>query len=229
MTPEQALETIKALGGRLADLFDLALGDINGGGFYFARTWREQPAFEALMRRHPLLLSAAITRMTGDIRGAAIGLAGAKDMLGDPAFAPMLMEAVAGKPGSKETEAALSGLAALEPAVLRELIAPALAKSGGDARFSLVQAAIRNGSDLLKDVLRDHLPREKTARIRAAIEAVVDITPAGADDAVEQQAADGANGYAAVDGRWIEIPPMSPLAPAAAHARTAPRIQDDRC
>jgi len=198
--PLRMVEVVEALGGSLADVFDLALEQ--AGTAMAASYFRNRPEIEALFAANPQLLATVMPRLASEGRIAAIAVASRNGFVDRPEFQPVWLDYLSAGAGAKERDAAISILAALASDSLAPIVRSALATSGADIRLALVEVAARHGSAALQDVLRDRLVIEKTAKVRARIEAALEVAeaPVVADESADH--------YVAVDGRSIAIPPM---------------------
>ncbi len=116
--------------------------------------------------------------------------------------------ALLAKPFDKnDRELAVSALARLDGGVLPSLLERELAGADIDTRFGLVQAAGRNGAPGLLALLGERDKVEKAAKVKAAIQAVLEASRPAAGPAD----AGGQAGYVAIDGSFVAIPPAIDL------------------
>jgi Domain of unknown function (DUF4132)/HEAT repeats len=201
--PREVLRLLGYTGADLVDYFQLACANPTNDRQV------SHPEFAELVSQFPDGFAAAIGRPSSDtLLGHMIRVA---ERLGALAHPPVLLAfaGLVGKGRSKTIrEAAISTLARLDSARLLNLLQSELASAEIETRFDLVQAAGRNGSPEILALLGERGKVEKAAKVKAAIEAVLQSSVAEEASGAE---AGGEPGYGAIDGSFVAIPPVSAL------------------
>lgn len=109
-----------------------------------------------------------------------------------------------------DREVATSALARLAPKQLHALLRRELPRVDIDTRHRLVQAAGRAGTSDILALLAERATIEKAAKVQAAIQAILEAN--AVEEAPSVDAQTGAQGYAAIDGSFVEFPPMVAMA-----------------
>lgn len=217
---ERLLELFVAAGGDVGDLFGFLLNR-DQSRHLTAGSWQVSEALADLARTHPAAFASAFLSVDPVRRAAGLTLAAHHGLLALPELTAALVALLTKPYGKTDRELAISALAHLEGDRLAELLDRTLAGADIDTRFGLVQAAGRNRSPALIAQLRERAPVEKAAKVKAAIQSVLE----GAQ-ASEAAATTDLPGYVTIEGGFVAIPPAKDMgetqAPPASEAeRTA--------
>ncbi|WP_447756173.1 DUF4132 domain-containing protein [Sphingopyxis fribergensis] len=197
----------RQVGGTMTDLFTLLLRR-EETKFLIEGSWPVSDDFADYVRTYPAAFAEALRAGHPNGRLDAVKLAERHGATSAPEIEAVLV-AMLTKPFDKnDREIASSALARLDPAQLLALLQRALPTADIDARFGLVQAAGRNGNPEIFALLAERSKVEKAAKVKAAIEAILEA------DAVEAAPAgngDGEPAYAAIDGSTVTLPPRKEL------------------
>lgn len=194
------LKLVLAAGGSVRELFDFLLS-MNETRWASPGGWHADDALPALAGAHPGAFADALRAVEARRREDALGLTERRGLHALPEVVDALV-AMLSKPYVKsDRELATSSLARLDAGTLRELLEKRLASADIDTRHGLVQAAGRNGSPELIRLLRDRQAVEKAAKVKAAIQAVLETGNGG--PAASTEAGAEADGYLAIDGRVV--------------------------
>jgi hypothetical protein len=199
----RVMEMASRLGGTVEDVMDVIFFNDNnyysGKGLEFGR----RLDLPALVRAHPQAFLVQNTRLPLQGRERLFEFIAAEALAAEPPFDAMVIEALGD--GSKAIrEVAMKAFTKLHPLKCEAVAAELLEKGKVDLRGSMVEVLIGLGSDKARATLARHLEGEKTARIRTMIEAYLGAAEAEA----EVDSPEGVPGYRALDGSFIEIPPM---------------------
>jgi hypothetical protein len=215
------LRLVRGSGGGMADLFHFILRR-DATRFLTAGSWHASETFGEFIDAEPAAFAQALLSAEPRCRAWSIALAEhhCRNVL--PEFVAALVAMLTRPFDKQDRELAISALARLEEAQLLDLLERELAGADIDTRFGLVQAAGRNGGAELLVLLGDRDKVEKAAKVKAAIHAVLEAgQPALSPGAAETQ---GETGYAAIDGSFVAIPPMTDLGD-----EEAPSPSDEEC
>ncbi len=193
------------IGGTAADFFAMILrrtetqyiGQAPG-------SWSEQGELAGYLTAKPAAFAEALRQVEQKLRAGGIKLLEHHTVTGLPEIESILV-AMLGKPFDKtDRENAISALARLEAGQLLALLERELPRADIDTRHALVQAAGRCRTPQVLNLLVERGKVEKAAKVKAAIEAVLEV------DAVEELSAtqSGEAGYAAIDGSFVALPPL---------------------
>ena len=215
------LELVKSCGGTMADLFSYILYR-DEAQFLSEGSWPVSDECRDLIARYPAAFTAALSMLEARYYPRWIKLAETHGCQAMPEIAAALIAMLSKPFGKNDRELAVSALARLESSALLGLVEQTLGGADADTRFGLVDAAGRNGSPELIAVLRERAKVEKTARVSAAIQAVLEADA----PALEQTSgpAGAQPGYAAIDGTFVTIPPTVEIPD-----ETAPAPTDEQC
>jgi hypothetical protein len=199
------MEMVTRLGGGPEDVFDAVF--FNDTNYYSGRGMQlgRHMDMAALARAHPQAFVAQNARLPLQGRERLFDFIAAEALAAEPPFDAMVIEALGD--GSKAIrEAAMKGFVRLHPLKREAVAADLLDKGKVEMRGSMVEVLIGLNSDTARRLLERHLEGEKTARIRTMIEAYLGATGPEGDPA--EEAPEGVPGYRALDGSFVEIPPM---------------------
>ncbi|WP_147160637.1 DUF4132 domain-containing protein [Novosphingobium sediminis] len=174
---------------------------------------------EAFLQGRSDAISAALPDLGADVRAEVIASIG---RFGQQArYLPVLLEASIGS-SKKVRTAARQALTGSNGAVLAAAISERFAKAAPGARAELVEVAALTLGDLAPHVLAQLREGETSAKVLAAFDRSSSAAPlaSGAVEAVPQRP-DGAEGYTAVDGTWVALPPAEPAPEATPFDRRA--------
>ncbi len=199
-------EMLARLGGTVEDVFDVVF--YNDKNYYSGRGrgFGRHMDLTALVRTNSQAFLAQNGRLPLQGRELLFEFIADAALAAEPPFDAMVIEALGD--GSKAIrEAALKAFSKLHP-LKREAVAAELLEKGKVAlRGSMAEVLIGLDSDSARAILARHLEGEKTARIRAMIEAYLGATVSASETAAEESP-EGVPGYRALDGSFVEIPPI---------------------
>lgn len=206
---ETAFAHFRAVGGTMADLFALLLPR-DDSMFVSTATgsWSASATCEHYLRAFPAALAEAMAKAQPKTRANGIKLIEHHKVIDVPEIEALLV-AMLTKPFTKDDRAnAISALARLNPAQLLRVVERDLAKGDIETRHGLVEAAGRAVTPAILAVLADRAKVEKAAKVQAAIAAILEVAQEPVPGAGGSEAAEG---YAAIDGSVVALPPLHPL------------------
>lgn len=231
------LDHFRAAGGDAADVFDSMLR-YDHMGYVEAGGWSASDTCSNLIRTCPSALAEAMHR--AEPRKRVIGLKMIEHhAANDVPEIEALLVAMLSKPFTKDDRAlVISALARLDPAQLLGVLERGLPTGDADARHALVEVAGRASTPAILACLAERAKVEKTARVQAAIAAVLEVQTA--DPATSESADEGDSAaYLSVTGETIRIParteigsdaiPAPSEATRAAFAEAMVAIEAQRC
>jgi HEAT repeat protein len=208
---ETALEMARRLDGSLTDVFDVLYVRNPHHSSISGESYRKAVDLRALVEAHPAELVAAARRFPVNAKEVLI-----RDLsewkLGQLPAVTEFLVGLAGDGSRSVRERAVSALAALNPGAAEALAVGMLQKGDADQRTGMVELLGRLHTAAALDALRTHRGNERIARIGAAIDTILALQERSASVADK----DDAQGYMAIDGRRIAIPPLEPLSQGAA-------------
>ena len=237
---ETALAHFEACAGDITDLFVFLLH--RGEAIQLAShpgCWAASETCIGYYRSHPATLAEALRRIGPNARAGALRLI-EQLRLGDMPEVEAQLVAMFTKPFTKEDRArAISTFARFDPGHLASILERHLAIGDADTRHALVEAAGRNATPEIIALLKARAAVEKTARVQAAIAAVLEVEATGEALAPVTAGEDGTLSYLAVTGETIACPPRidngsADIPPPSDQAcidffELLPVIQDIRC
>jgi HEAT repeat protein len=207
LVPNVAIAMVQRLGGNLTDFFDVLYCQekrysISG------EPYRKIVDLRPIAEEDPRSLIAAANRVAAVARTELLRDLAHWSLGKSQAFTEFLVAQAAD--GSKSVrEVAIAALADVPFEAIEPLVTHLLQSGAAGQRLAMVDLLARLGSAKAGRVLKTHRKAEKTARVQTAIDAALSLIQ-GRDKPAAQDA-DG-NGYTAMDGQFIEVPPLRPLA-----------------
>ncbi|MDB5533670.1 MAG: hypothetical protein JWO28_1985, partial [Hyphomicrobiales bacterium] len=220
ITLRQLFEHVKHCNGTMVDLFAFILAR-DGTDHIVPESWHGSGECAELMRTYPTAYAEALLKAEPKRRLGAVKLAEHHGVCNAIELESALLAMLAKPFGKDDREIATSALARLESAQLLALLQREMPGAHIDTRFGLVHAAGRNGSAEILALLGERDKVEKAAKVKAAIQAVLEASAPAID--TPAQIAGGA-GYAAIDGSFVSIPPAIDLGD-----DEAPPASDEEC
>lgn len=221
LTPGCALEMTRRFGGSVSDFIDVLYvrpPDLYGNRW--AAVYRaSETGLREIFRAQPPMVAEAFRRMSVSAVSDCIKDMHRWGLAQDPAFVPLLI-AQAGSTSKQVREAAVTALSRTPAALIEQLAAERLRAGSAAQRAAMVALFARLDLPGTQAILTVHRKQEKTARILASIDTVLETL-----QRKSRHAPDDGTGYTAVDGRRIPIAPPRPLTdgpmPPIAHADLA--------
>jgi hypothetical protein len=152
-------------------------------------------------------VAAALPGASADVRAPAIATIGRFGLQGP--YLPLLLDAAVGS-AKKVRAAALQALTGSDTAALAALIADRFATAAPGARAELAEVAAQTLGSRAAETLAPLRAGETNPKVLAALDRVAG-SPAEKAAAGPPQRPDSADGYTAVDGSWVALPPLPPL------------------
>lgn len=217
LTQDHLVPLAQALGGTVAQLFEILFWENNEYGTQSVKPFRGLTDVRALVVAHTddALKGAANAPAQG--REAFVKALHGWKLADKQPFLGFVL-AAAGDASKSARATAVSVLRNVPANVIEPLAAAHLSKGTVGVRAGMVEILASLGTKRAHDTLRAHLKTEKTARIVTAIE---NTFSAGEITGGSNQPVDDATGYTAVDGSRVEIPPIKPLQDGPASQLTA--------
>ncbi|MBA4044947.1 MAG: hypothetical protein C0471_11085 [Erythrobacter sp.] len=207
---ETAFAHYRAIGGTMADLFELLLR--RDESTYLAQSegsWSASATCGDYLRAYPAALATAMVAVDPAKRPNGIKLIEHHKVTDVPEIAALLV-AMLTKPFNKTDRAsAISAIARLNPDHLLALLQHCLPNGDIDTRHSLVDAAARAATPEIIALLKERAKVEKAAKVQAAIAAVLEVETASAPAGVDGTG--DAEGYLAITGAVVAPPPRCDL------------------
>ncbi len=210
LSPEFAAQICVAAGGSAVDLFDVVFNDDG--------RWASRDDIRGLTKifdfsdfakqNVPALLEAG-RRMAAEGKVNAIAAMERWEMFNHPDARAYLVEACADS-SKAVRKMAVNVLMAQPEAEVLPMATDMLTNGKVAVRGAMVDLLAGLRSEVALNVLRDHLPAEKTARIKASIESALAVDQV--TQASTGEDGDDNTGYIALDGTRVDIPPLAPLA-----------------
>lgn len=208
ITVDVALAHFEACAGDITDLFVFLLQ--RGEAIQLVShpgCWAASETAIGFYRSHPAALAGALAKVAPNLRAGALRLIEQLHLADMPKVEAQLV-AMFTKPYTKEDrERAISTFARFDPELLAGILERHLATGDADTRHALVQAAGRAPTLEIVALLEARAKVEKTARVQAAIAAVLEVEAAGEALAPVTAGEDGTLSYLAVTGETIACPP----------------------
>lgn len=171
--------------------------------------WSGSETAIGFYRSHPAALAGALAKVAPNLRAGALRLVEQLRLADMPEVEAQLV-AMLTKPYTKEDrERAVSTFARFDPKLLAGILERHLATGDADTRHALVEAAGRAPTPEIVALLEARAKVEKTARVQAAIAAVLEVEAAGEALAPVTAGEDGTLSYLAVTGETIACPPRT--------------------
>lgn len=205
---ETAFAHLKSVGGTMADLFAMLLPrDDTQFVSSSPDCWSASETCAQWLRAYPAALAEAVGKAHPNPRANLFPLIEHHKVIDVPEIEALVV-AMLSKPFSKDDRArAVSFIARLDPAQVTGILERHLGSGDADVRHALVEAAGRAANPAIVALLEERAKVEKTAKVQAAIAAVLEVEAADAALAP----ADGEDGdvlrYAAITGETIACPP----------------------
>jgi HEAT repeat protein len=205
LVPDVAIAMVQRLGGNLTDFFDLLYCQDKHYGIS-GEPYRKITCLGPIAEADPRSLIAAANRMAAVARTELLRDLAHWGLGKSQAFSEFLVSQAAD--GSKSVrEAAIAALADVPFEAIEPLVIHLLQSGAAGQRLAIVDLLGRLGSANAGNVLKTHRKAEKTARVQTAIDAALSLIQSR-----DKPQDAGINGYTAIDGRFIEVPPLQPLA-----------------
>jgi hypothetical protein len=174
---------------------------------------------EQMLRDKTAAVGAALTDAGADVRAEVIATIGRVGLQG--IYLPVLVEAAIGS-SKKVRTAARQALTGSTGGALAACISERFATAAPGARAELVEVAALTLGDHAAPTLARLREGETSAKVIAAFDRTAGAPPApGATAEAAPLRPDGADGYTAVDGTWVALPPAEPGPGATPFDRTA--------
>jgi Domain of unknown function (DUF4132) len=196
----------------MTDLFVLLVQRSEAGYLSaYPSCWAATETCRGYFRSHPDALSQAMLRIGANARAGCLRLIEHHKLAELPEVEAQVV-AMFAKPFTKQDRAqAISFIARLEPAHSASVLERHFARGDADTRHALVEAAGRAASPAIIALLKAHSATEKTARVQAAIAAVIEVEVAGETLVTAADGEDSALRYQAITGETIICPPRCDL------------------
>jgi hypothetical protein len=204
-----ALETVRALftacGGGMAELFGFLLSrgeTINPAGH--PDSWSASAACRSYLHSDTAAFVAAMRESNSTRRASGLTLAVHHGVWNTPEVEALIVAMLA-KPFTKEDRtAAVAKLARLDASELLGVLGRHLATANADTRLALVEAAGRAATPEIIALLDERAKVEKTAKVQAAIAAILETADSSA--ALPEIGNEEGAAYLAVTGETVRIP-----------------------
>lgn len=203
LSPREVLDLVLRTGGDTVTYFKTE-------GLRSASVFSRRDGFKAefaqLVAEHPKDFAQAMVgqRNEGGIN-RMVQLAETLGALTNPAIMAAVF-GLLGKGNAKEVrEHSISTLARLDQAILPAAIRLGLAEGELEMRYDLVQVASRAAEPVVLEVLHDHLPNERSAKVKGAIEAILGSHSVSACDA---PATGNAGSLTLANGEILDMAPV---------------------
>jgi hypothetical protein len=207
-TLEVAHEMVRRLGGSPADFFDVVYTRSPGYSAISGELYRKAVDLRPAVDADPEAAFLAARRMPATGRAELIRDIAHWGLSADPRFASFLVDQ-AGDSAKAAREAAWAALGHVDYQIF-ESAAIALLRSGNvEQRAGMVELLGKVRTPQILETLREHRESEKTARVIAAIDTALAIA---SEIDLPKTAGDDTQGYTAIDGQTISVPPLVPLA-----------------
>jgi len=188
LPPRSVLRLAEQLGGNPSLYFQLTA---TGSGQIFSSRDDFRAEYLSLVTEHVKEFAQSIVaRETDQSRCLMIRFA---EGLGVMALPPVMatLFSLMGKGNKREVrEQAIGSLSRLDPEILPKALELSFAQGELEMRYDLVQIVMKAGSDAALDVVRAHLPKERSAKVEGAIKAILESHEAVTSEPVSQDAAD---------------------------------------
>lgn len=205
---ETALAHFQVCGGGLANLFEFLLNRSESTQLAsYPGCWAASETCIGYFRSHPAALAEALRRVGSNSRAGALRLIEHLCLAEMPEIEAQVV-AMFTKPFTKDDrERAISTIARFDPAHLAGILERHMATGDADTRHALVEAAGRAVTPDIIALLKARAPIEKTARVQAAIAAVLEVE-AGCITSSESPSDGGreSTSYVAATGDTITLP-----------------------
>lgn len=208
ITLETAFAHLKSVGGTIADLFAMLLPrDDTQFVANSAGSWSASETCAQWLRAYPAALAEAVGKAHPNPRANLFPLIEHHKVIDVPEVEALVV-AMLTKPFTKDDRAkAVSSIARLDPAQVKGILERHLVTGDADIRHALVEVAGRAATPEIVALLKARAAVEKTARVQAAIAAVLEVEAAGEALAPVSAGEDGTLIYLAVTGETITCPP----------------------
>ncbi len=205
---ETAFAHLKSVGGTMADLFAMLLP--RSDCEFVASSpgsWSASEVCAQWLRTYPAALVEAVGKAQPNPRANLFPLIEHHKVIDVPETEALVV-AMLSKPFTKEDRAkAVSFIARLDPVQVTGILERHLGTGDADVRHALVEAAGRAATPEIVALLEERAKIEKTARVQAAIAAVLEVEAAGEALAPVTAGEGDALGYLAITGETIACPP----------------------
>jgi hypothetical protein len=206
---EAALDLFKVCGGGMTEFFGFLLNrgeTINPAGH--PDSWSASAACRSYLHTETAAFVAAMRETAGTRRANGLTLAVHHDVWNSPEVEALIVAMLA-KPFTKEDRtAAVAMLTRLDASELLGVLERHLSKGDADTRLALVEAAGRAATPELIALLAERAKVEKTAKVQAAIAAVLEVQSTSFDAPMASNDGEGETAsYLAITGETITCPP----------------------
>lgn len=223
---EAALDLFKVCGGGMTEFFGFLLNrseTINPAGH--PDSWSASAACRSYLHTETAAFVAAMRETAGTRRANGLTLAVHHGVWNSPEVEALIVAMLA-KPFTKEDRtAAVAMLTRLGASELLGVLERHLSKGDADTRLALVEAAGRAATPELIALLAERAKVEKTAKVQAAIAAILEVQSTSFDAPVASHDGEGESAsYLAVTGETITCPPRIDIGSA-----DVPAPSDEAC
>ena len=210
LTADMALTMTSRLGGGVIDLLDVLFAAVDGYERRPAKIMREAIGDKELTIQYAEEFCAAAKRGDAATRAA---MAKAVVDFGLAAMEPFrgLLLSLVGDGAKSVRESAGAALKVLTPEQIEPFAIEQLKQGNVNFRLGMVSLLGHLGTDAAMAALVEHRQVEKTARVNAAIDAIQTTA-----QQVSEPTGPEEGGFTAIDGGWVEVPPLAPIPPATA-------------
>lgn len=188
LNPRSVLRLAEKLGGTPSLYFQLTS---TGSGQIFSSRDDFRAEYLSLVNEHVNDFAQAIVAREADqSRCSMIRFAEGLSVMALPPVMATLFSLL-GKGNKKEVrEQAIASLSRLDPEILPKALELGFAQGELEMRYDLVQIVMKAGNDAALEVVRTHLPKERSAKVEGAIKAILESHEAVTNEAILQDAAD---------------------------------------
>jgi hypothetical protein len=200
------LALIGCCGGSLTDAFGALLSQ-SYSLYSSPGNWFQSAEFGHLMRSYTPAFIAGWKSVSTGIQSQTLRLLEYHNAIAIPAIFDLVMEMTGKGYTKQEQELAILALAKYEPTALADFLREQMPKADADKRLVFASIAGRSGAPVVLAVLAEQLKVEKSAKIKAAIAALITATShcdeaeSGADQPISQ--------YKGINGDVVIIPQIA--------------------
>lgn len=206
LSPRAVFRLTIELGGNAATYFK---GNTFRSGDLFNRRSHFKEEFTQLIKEHPRdFVEAMHASIDDQVYASYMKLAEELGIL----TVSHIMAAVFGLLGKGNSKAvreqAIATLARLDLSILPQALKMGLDEGELEMRYDLVQIAGRVAKDEVLEALQEHLPSERSGKVKGAIDAILDTKVAVTTEVEEASESDGAKIIKLANGETYELAPI---------------------